>query len=166
MELLNDFPLKDIIITDEFRNAIPGTDKLARREKAYTRSGELPKDIVINDSNILIDGYITYLLALKHEITALDVYRGYVEVIEARHKPGNRSYMWRLPLSLCGTVSKGDKVIVRTSAGVRRATVENVIRQQYPIQQPRLKMVCKKCLYPRPRLYSLGRENRPRISPK
>lgn len=146
MNLINDFPLKEIIITDEFRKTVHGADKLARREQAYLSRGELPKDIVINDRNILIDGYITYLLALRHEITTLDVYRGYVELVEGRHKPGNRSYIWRLPLSLCGTVSKGDKVIVRTSAGVRRATVENIIRQQYPIQQPRLKMVCKKCL--------------------
>ena len=63
MELLKDFLIDDIKIPAEFKTTEPGAKKIARAEGRYSRTGTLPTAIIVNDDNMLIDGYITYLLA-------------------------------------------------------------------------------------------------------
>lgn len=146
MELLKDFQIKDIIISADFKNTTPGSRKMGRAEKNYIHSGKLPVAIVINDENVLIDGYITYLIAVKHGIEQIDVYRGYTELVEAVHYAGStRAYMWHVPLRFTGTIEIGDYIIVPTTRGVKRVRVARVIRQQYPDQVRRIKNVIKKC---------------------
>ena len=146
MELLKDFDIKDIRISDDFRNTTPGENKMERMRQKYERSSLLPTNIIINADNVLIDGYITYLLALEQGIEQLDVYRGYIEVIEAVHREGSKSFRWRVPLYLYGSVQPGDYAIVRTSKGVKRVYVKKVIQQQYPEQTYKLKRIIKKCI--------------------
>ena len=146
MELLKDFRIKDIIISEDFKNTQPGSRKMERAEQNYLQIGELPANIVINDQNVLVDGYITYLLAVKHGVHQMDVYRGYIEVVEAVHRPGSKSkYTWRVPFGLVGQIEEGDHVIVATSRGAKRVKVENVIRQQYPDQTVGRRSIFKKC---------------------
>lgn len=95
---------------------------------------------------MLIDGYITYLLAVLYGVEQLDVYSGYIEVVEAVHYTGSpKSYMWSVPLGLYGRIKPGNYVIVRTTQGVRRVQVKSIIRQQYPDQAYRHKRVYKLC---------------------
>ena len=146
MELLKDFQIKDIIITEDFKNTTPGSRKMERAEQRYIRTGELQTVIVVNDENVLIDGYITYLLAVKYGIKQIDVYRGYAELVEAVHYAGStRVYKWRVPLRLTGMLETGDYIIVPTVRGAKRVRVTKIIRQQYPEQTYRLKNVIKKC---------------------
>lgn len=146
MELLKDFHIKDIIISEDFKNTTPGSRKMGRAEQRYLQTGTLPANIVINDEDVLIDGYITYLLAVQYGIDRVDVYRGCVEVVEAVHYSGsNRVYMWRVPLRLSGEITAGDYIIVPTSRGTKRVKVTGVGRQQYPKQMRRIKNVIKKC---------------------
>ena len=57
MEILTGFPVKDIVIMDEYRNTPPKAEKMERREALFQEYGLLPCDIVINDDNVLLDGY-------------------------------------------------------------------------------------------------------------
>lgn len=143
MKLLKDFQIKDIVISEDFKNTTPAERKLQRKEDYFINTGKLPEDIVINDDNVLIDGYTTYLVAVKHGILSSNVKRGYVELIEAAHSAGSRLYVWRVPVWMQGTIKKGDKCIVRTGTGVKRVCVVNVLRQQYPTQIPRLRNVIR-----------------------
>lgn len=144
MELLKDFQIKDIVISEDFRNTAPGSRKMEHAEQRYFETGSLPVNIVINDDNVLIDGYITYLLAVKHGIVQMDVYRGYIEVIEAAHYPlSAKVYSWIVPPYLIGKVQEGDRCIVRTAKGVKRVTVKSVMHCQYKKQDHRLKSVIK-----------------------
>ena len=146
MELLKDFQIKDSIITEDFKNTTPGSRKMERAEYRYQQTGGLPVNIVVNDDNVLIDGYITYLLAVQHGIEQTDVYRGCAEFVEAVHYAGStRAYMWRVPLWLNGLLEVGDYIIVPTTRGVKRVKVSRVIRQQYLDQTRRIKNVIKKC---------------------
>lgn len=146
MELLKDFPIQDIIISEDFKNTTPGSRKMDRAEQRFQQIGKLPANIVINDENVLIDGYITYLLAVKYGIQRTDLYRGYTEVVEVVHYAGsNRMYMWRVPLRLVGEITEGDYIIVPTSRGAKRVKVTKVIGQQYPEQGRTLKPVYKIC---------------------
>lgn len=143
MELLKDFQIKDIVISEDFKNTTPAERKLQRKEDYFINTGKLPEDIVINDDNVLIDGYTTYLVAVKHGILSANVKRGYVELIEAAHSAGSRLYVWRVPASMHGSIKKGDRCIVRTGNGVNRVAVVNILRQQYPVQNPRLRNVIR-----------------------
>lgn len=146
MILLKNFKLKDIIISEDYKNTQPGTRKMERAELHYLLTRELPINIVINDAGMLIDGYITYLLAVKYGVERLDVFRGYVEIVEAVHRPlSKKSYAWRVPFSLIGQIKAGDHVIVPAPAGAQRVKVVNVIRQQYPDQEIGKKSIYKKC---------------------
>ncbi|MGN0263925.1 MAG: DUF5839 family protein [Oliverpabstia sp.] len=141
MEQIRNFPLKDIIISEDFKNTAPAEWKLQRKIEHYNETLELPEDIVINDENVLIDGYTTYLVAVRYGITHVPVKRGYVELIEARHRAGQRAYFWRVPTRLIGKARQGDKCIVRTINGDKWVRVANVFRIQYPVQEVQLKNV-------------------------
>lgn len=98
MKLIKGFQIKNIVISEDYRCTTPTSAKLSRLEQHYLQTGELPTNIVINDSNVLIDGYITYLLAVQYGVEQIDVYRGYVEIVEAMHGVGRtKAYTWRVP---------------------------------------------------------------------
>ncbi len=146
MKLLRDYQLKDIIISEDFKGTQPSNKKMEKVEQDYLQSGALPVNIIINDDNVLIDGYITYLLAVKHGIQRADIYQGYIEMIEAFHCAGSKKcYTWRVPILLASKIMPGDRVLVPNVAGARTVKVERVIRQQYPNQKLGRKPVFKKC---------------------
>lgn len=146
MEILTGFPVKDIVIMDEYRSAQPKPEKMERRERLFQEYGLLPCDVVINDENVLLDGYMSYLLAVKHGLERIDVKRGWVEIIEAafRPHPDCKTYRWRVPERLAGEIRKGDKVLVSTASGVSPVTVLRVLRVQTPPDRESLRYVRKK----------------------
>lgn len=143
MELLKDFSIKDIKVTEDFQRTQPGISKMERVEKRFMQTGALPTNIIINAENVLIDGYITYLLALEHGIKHIDVYRGYCETVVAVHGKREKNFVWRVPLYLSGQIKPGDKVLVTTARGIRRVRVVDVDMQQYPEQGRRLRRVLR-----------------------
>lgn len=143
MELLKNFPIKDIKISEDFQRTPPGTQKMERAERQYMQTGTLPTNIIINAENVLIDGYITYLTARKHGIEYLDVYQGFYETIVAVHGKREKNFVWRVPLYLSGQIEAGDKVLVTTARGVRRVRVVELKMQQYPEQGRRLRRVLR-----------------------
>lgn len=143
MMQIESFSLKDIIISEDFGSTTPAAMKLDKVRGYVADHGELPAYIVINNDNVLIDGYCTYLVALELGADRVPVKRGYVELIEASHRAGAKNFIWRVPARLMGQIKAGDKCIVRTTRGARRVRVAKVLQQQYPTQQPRLKNVLK-----------------------
>ena len=144
MTILTDFPLKDIIISESFKNTIPAERKrMAAARKIYT-AADLTGQIVINNENVLIDGYTSYLRAMELGITAATVTKGYVEIVEAFHYPGGRLYLWRVPPRLQGKLQKGDTCLVWTSAGVKPVIINDIRQQPYTVERPRLRSVINK----------------------
>ena len=137
------FLLKDIIISEDFKQNTPAASKLAKVHRYFSDRGELPVEIVINNDNVLIDGYCTYLLAKELGLVEVPVKRGYIELIEAYHKKGQQLYCWRVPEKLLGRIVPGSKCIVATAKGLRRVRVVNILQQQYPTQTPRLRNVLR-----------------------
>ena len=144
MTPLNNFPLKDIIILENFKNTVPAEKKRLAAAKKIQSAVDLTGQIVLNRDNILIDGYTSYLRAMELGIAAATVTKGYVEIIEAFHYPGGRLYLWRVPPKLHGKLQKGDTCLVWTSAGVKPVTINNIWQQDCAIEQPRLRCVIKK----------------------
>lgn len=145
MELLKEFDLRYVKISQEFASTVPADWKMERMKRRYDQTGELPKNIIINDDGILIDGYVTYLQAMKDGIDHLDVYRGHLEIVEAVHSGNEKVFRWSVPLRLYGCIEAGDRVLVMTARGVQRVQVKRVIRQQYPEQRFKVRKVLSKC---------------------
>lgn len=143
MMQIESFSLKDIIISEDFSSTTPAAMKLDKVRGYVAEHDKLPAYIVINNDNVLIDGYCTYLVALELGADRVPVKRGYVELIEAKHHAGQQCFIWRVPERLLGQIKAGDKCIVRTARGARRVRVERVLQQQYPTQRPPLKTVLK-----------------------
>lgn len=144
MTLLHNFPLKDIIISEEFKKTVPAEKKRLAAAKKIQGPADLTGQIVINDDNILIDGYTSYLRAMELGIAAATITKGYVEIVEAFHYLGGRLYLWRVPPKLHGKLQKGDTCLVWTSAGVKTATINNIWQQPCTAEQPRLRNVINK----------------------
>lgn len=52
----------DIIIPECFKATKPSMDKIQRKLDYYKNHEKFDKDIIINEENVLLDGYINYLL--------------------------------------------------------------------------------------------------------
>ena len=144
MELLKDFRIKDIIISDDFSRTVPA-DRKVNKARSAIEQGVDTAAIVINNDNVLIDGYCTYLAAIELGIENITVTRGYVEMIEAMHSSSSKVFKWRVPPYLIGRIKPGDRCIVITSKGVRRVRVKNIIQQQYIDSTRTVRKVIKKC---------------------
>ena len=58
--------LSEIKIPADFESSKPNTSKYAKCEKYYNETGNQDRYIVVNEDNILVDGYIMYLVLKNH----------------------------------------------------------------------------------------------------
>ena len=54
--------LSDIVIREEFANSTPRKSKIDRIRAYYEEYGGIDKPLTINKWNVLLDGYIRYLI--------------------------------------------------------------------------------------------------------
>lgn len=121
----------------------PKPEKIEGKNLYYQAHGSFESEIIIDGAGNLIDGYTSYLLAVRYGVPSVPVRYGRRQIITAAHRPGGPLYSWELPGLLVGKVHPGDKVTVKTARGYRRVTVEAV--EEYAGQGPKpLKMVVRK----------------------
>jgi len=60
--------LSDIIIADNFLSHPPKEKKLNKTRRYYSEYGVIDKPIIINKKNVLIDGYIRYIVLKENGI--------------------------------------------------------------------------------------------------
>lgn len=89
MELLKDFKVSNIVISEDFANTAPAEKKIERARKRLEHGVDTAA-IVLNNDNVLIDGYCTYLAAKELGMEHITATRGYVELIEAVHGSRHR----------------------------------------------------------------------------
>lgn len=65
--------ISDIAIPDDFKNSTPIPGKILRKLDYYNRYSKFDKDIVLNKDNVLIDGYINYLICQLLHINTIKV---------------------------------------------------------------------------------------------
>lgn len=120
----------------------PKPEKIESKDLYYQAHGFFESEIIIDGAGNLIDGYTSYLLAIRYGVSHVPVRYGQRQIITAAHKPGGPLYAWELPGLLVDKVHPGDKVTVRTARGYRRVTVEAVEEYTGQEQEP-LKMVVR-----------------------
>jgi hypothetical protein len=57
--------IDDIIITNKFRNTNPKETKVNRECNKYKTNGKFEKPIILDNNNVLTDGYSRYLALRK-----------------------------------------------------------------------------------------------------
>lgn len=67
--------LSEIKIPDEFANSTPNTNKYEKCKKYYKETGNQDRYIVVDENNVLVDGYIMYLVLKSHDVEYGDIKR-------------------------------------------------------------------------------------------
>ena len=60
--------LSEIKIPADFESSKPSTSKYAKCENYYNETGNQDRYIVVNENNVLVDGYIMYLVLKSHNV--------------------------------------------------------------------------------------------------
>lgn len=121
----------------------PKPEKMEHKDRYYQEHGSFESGIILDGSGYLIDGYTSYLLAVKYSVGSVPVAYGRRQIIRAAHWPGGKLYVWELPGILIDRVKIGDRVLVRSGRGVKAVTVAAV--EEYGQQAPEpLRMVIRR----------------------
>ena len=67
--------LSEIKIPESFEISKPNTSKYVKCEKYYNETGNQDRYIVVDENNILVDGYIMYLVLKSHDVEYCDAKR-------------------------------------------------------------------------------------------
>lgn len=127
-----------------FKENPPKPEKVQEKERYFQETGLFSSEIILDSNNRLIDGYISYLLAVQHGLERIPVRYGKRQIVKAYHRPGGKIYIWELPERLIDQVSPGEKLIVMTSKGIRIVTVK-VVEEYNPDQHiDRVRQVIRK----------------------
>lgn len=137
-----DIPTDEVKIYPCFAAHEPKLEKMEQKEQYFTETGLLQSQIILDSRGNLIDGYTSYLLAVKHGIQCVPIRYGRRQIVRASHKPGGKLYTWELPGILIDRVSAGDKVLIHTQRGIRVVTVAAVEEYAGNAQEP-LRMVIR-----------------------
>lgn len=118
--------IDDIKIFPCFSAHPPKQEKMESKEQYFRDTGCLQSEIVLDGAGNLIDGYTSYLVAKAHGLDSVPVRYGRRQIVRASHRKGGKLYAWELPGLLVDRVSVGEKLVVRTSRGLRTVTVAEV----------------------------------------
>lgn len=162
--------LDDIKISDAFANSIPSDEKLNECRNNWTQYNRQDRYIVVNPDNVLIDGYIMYIVLKENGIEEAEVktstrrkkrwYRKNVEdwnilnyrnettkYVYGKHPNSNcdKEFMWRIPKSmtwLSENVQVGDSILCQTKFGIAPVIVTKIeVLDKCPVDF-RVKKVC------------------------
>ena len=151
--------MSDIIITEAFANSHPLEEKVQKYRKKFAKTGKQSKFLVINKYNVLIDGYIQYLILKENGIEEAEYIRSSRKNVEnyrnemttyiyGKHENSNcdKEFMWRVPKSMtwfAENVQVGDSILCQTKFGIAPVIVTKVeVLEKCPVDF-RVKRVAK-----------------------
>ena len=164
--------LTDIKISEAFANSIPSEEKMNECRNNWNQWNRQDRYIVVNPDNVLIDGYIQYLVLKENNVEEVEVkistkrkkrwYRKNVKDWNIPHykneattyiygthpnSKDTKTYMWRVPKSWTNwtdNIQIGDTVMCATKFGYAPVIVSKIeILDKCPIDIS-VKKVCSK----------------------
>lgn len=149
--------LSDIKISDAFARTHVSERKLQKCRNYFDVFGKADRDIVLSSNNILIDGYIMYLVYKENNIAEVEVkvkstYRDYpTTYIYGKHVNGsNKVYVWRIPHDrkynwdkFVTAIEPGDIILCRTKYGTQAISVDDIqVYDKCPVNCSVKKVAC------------------------
>ena len=164
--------LPDIKISEAFANSIPSEKKLNECRNNWNQWNRQDRFIVVNPDNVLIDGYVMYLVLKENNVEEVEIKisnrrkkHWYRRNVEDRNVPyyrneattyvygvhtnskDERIYTWRVPknwTNWADNIQIGDTIICSTKNGCAPVVVNKIeILDKCPIDIP-VKKVCSK----------------------
>ena len=164
--------LSDIKISEAFASSIPSEEKMNECRNNWNQWNCQDRYIVVNPYNVLIDGYIQYLVLKENDVEEAEVkisirrkkrwYRKNVEDWNVQNYRNDtttyiygvhpnskytKTYIWRVPknwTNWADNIQIGDTIICSTKNGCAPVVVNKIeILDECPIDIP-VKKVCSK----------------------
>lgn len=136
--------LSEIIIPKMFLQSNPSETKMERYRNKWSKYNKQPKPLIVDEDNVLIDGYIQYLVlkelgyeegnylvrheSKKEKSSYRDTLTTYVYGV---HPNSNctKEFVWRVPKSMTWFVENiqvGDSILCQTKFGIAPVVVTKV----------------------------------------
>lgn len=155
--------LSKIKIQESFLQSPPKETKMQHYRKLYEANREQTKPIVVNKNNVLLDGYIQYLILKENDIKEARVIT--LKRVKTIKPPkyittpttyvygvhlgstNNKQYMWRVPNSWDSggdSLQVGDIISCNTKYGCKRVIVQKIeTLTECPVDY-KVRKICKK----------------------
>lgn len=154
---MNKIRTSDIIITEAFANSNHSEEKVQKYRRKFAETGKQSKSLVINKYNVLIDGYIQYLILKENGIEEAEYIRTSKKNVEnyrneittyiyGKHENSNcdKEFVWRVPKNWNDfNVNIGDKIFCYTKFGIAPVIVTKVEKLEKCPTDLRVKKVAK-----------------------
>lgn len=157
--------LSEIKIKPSFVATTPSNGKMNRCREYWWINHAPDRDIIVDNNNVLVDGYIQYLVLKENGVDEADVKLSEIKHHEHIHIPNYRNktttyiygihpnstmskaYVWRVPNSWVGwekDLLPGDRILVRTKFGLAPIIITKIDwLDQCPVDVPVRKVVRK-----------------------
>ena len=138
---------------DDFINHPPKEHKINKCREFYEQNHCIDKDIVVDKNNILVDGYIRYLVLLENGVKSSEVKISYtprrqdpkITYVFAKHRKGKNEYAWKITKHTKNVdeLDIGKNIVVNSEGKPRIVTVTKIEPLVYPPVQMKVKKVYK-----------------------
>lgn len=136
----NNVKLNNIKISKSFAITQPNPNKISKAITYYRDNKCFDKPIVVNQDNILVDGYTRYLAASKMGLRKIKVTRVYtIEYIYGRHCDSEKTYVWKNIMNF--PIARGNFVLVEARDKTDIVKVTNVRHLAKPPRREYIKNV-------------------------
>lgn len=157
--------LTDIKISKAFANSVPSESKMQECRYNWDLWHCQDRYVVVNQNNVLVDGYIQYLVLKENDINEVQVkiknksknrknMPHYKEepttyIYGTHNNKSGKEFVWRIPKSWSEVgwqdgLNIGDKVLVKTKFGVKPVVITKIdTLNKCPVDMPVKKVVKK-----------------------
>lgn len=124
-----------IRISNAFQRTHPSDVKLKECSDYWNKYHKQSKMIVLSKNNVLVDGYIQYLILKENnekiaEVEQSEYQKEWTTYIYGIHQNGNgKEYVWKVPKFWKGwenDLLPGDSILVKTKYGIKEIIVTKI----------------------------------------
>ena len=160
--------LSDIVISSAFADSVPSEQKIQKYRSHFAKTKVQSKYLVLDQNNVLMDGYIQYLILKENNVEEAKYVR--CGKFRTKKKPTYRTkkttyiygtypnskcikeFVWRVPENWCGfaeNIKVGDTIYCRTKFGVSPVIISRIeVSDLCPVDIPVRKVanqIIKRC---------------------
>lgn len=137
--------LSEIVISSAFAESVPSEQKVQKYKSRFAKTGKQSKYLVLDNENVLVDGYIQYLILKENNVEEAkyvrcgkfcsnkkSTYRTQTTTYVYGTHPNSKctkEFVWRVPESWCGfaeNIKAGDTIYCKTKFGVSPVVVNRI----------------------------------------
>lgn len=148
--------LAEIKISERFAAHPPAPTKMEKCRRFYKEHGTIDRNIVVNSNNVLVDGYVAYLVLKENGVPEVEVKKEF-NIFDYRQKettyvygyhqndPMKSPYIWRITNKTVDSdrIQEGSRILVYTKNGTKVVIVIKVEKNISPPIEQSIKKVIR-----------------------